>query len=58
MYFGKSVELMFVEVSVAFVEPRGQYYNFYICPHGATWTACTVVYETCLEIYWRVNFVL
>ena len=26
--FWQSVEPMFVEVSVAFVEPRGQYHNF------------------------------
>ena len=46
---------MFVEVSVAFVEPRGQYHNFLIRLDGATWMASTVFFEARLAICLRVK---
>ena len=53
--FGKSMAPMFVEISVAFVEPRGQYHNYYICPDGAAWMDCTVFCEARLAIYLRMK---
>ena len=55
IYSGKSMAPMFVEVSVAFVEPRGQYHNFLICLDGATWMASTVFFEARLAICLRVK---
>ena len=48
IFSGKSVEQMFVEVSVVFVEQREQHHNFSICPDGASWMATTVFCEACL----------